>query len=134
MKKIEWTDDLSVGIELIDSQHKTWIEYYNNTADAIIGQHAPEQIARTLGFLTNYTEVHFSTEEQAMQNCNYPDYQQHKAQHDALRKTLVNITNDFMVDCMADKLGEAVEKFLGNWLILHIRSTDIRFAAFTHNK
>ena len=35
MGKVQWQDSLSVGIELIDKQHKQWIEYYNNTADVV---------------------------------------------------------------------------------------------------
>ena len=130
MNRIEWTDNLSVGIKLIDSQHKNWIECYNKTAEVINGEYSPEEIARTLGFLVDYTEVHFSTEERAMEESNYPDLEQHEAEHDTIRKAVSKIANDFMADCMTNKLGAAVEKLLGTWLIQHIQSVDMRFAAF----
>ena len=131
MKKIEWTDDLSVGIELIDDQHKTWIKHYNHAAEAIQANHEVAQITRSLEFFSDYTETHFSTEEQAMAECNYPGLEEHKAKHDALRKTLAAMTEEFIEDGATYLLAESVETLLGNWLIKHIQEVDKRFAAFT---
>ncbi len=132
MKKIEWTDDLSVGIDLIDNQHQKWIEHYNNAVEAIDAKHEVAQISSSLGFLSDYTETHFSTEEQAMAESNYPELEEHKAKHDALRKTLADMSEEFIEDGATDILAESVETFLGNWLIKHIEEVDMRFAAFTH--
>jgi len=132
MKKIEWTDDLSVGIDLIDNQHQKWIEHYNNAVEAIDAKHEVAQISSSLGFLSDYTETHFSTEEQAMAESNYPELGEHKAKHDALRKTLADMSEEFIEDGATDILAESVETFLGNWLIKHIEEVDMRFAAFTH--
>jgi hemerythrin len=132
MKKIEWTENLSVGIELIDDQHKIWIEHYNNAVEAIEAQHEVAQISSSLGFLSDYTETHFSTEEQAMADSGYPELEEHKAKHNALRKTLADMTEEFIEDGATEILAESVETFLGNWLIKHIEEVDMRFAAFTH--
>ena len=42
MREVEWTDDLSVGIQLIDDQHKMLIERLNNLATAVERHHGPE--------------------------------------------------------------------------------------------
>jgi len=131
MQKIEWTENLSVGIELIDDQHKTWIEHYNHAVESIQAHHEVAQISRSLGFLSDYTETHFSTEEKAMAESNYPELEEHKAKHDALRKTLSAMAEEFIEDGATDILAESVETFLGNWLIKHIEEVDKRFAAFT---
>jgi len=132
MNKIEWTDDLSVGIEIIDEQHQKWIEHYNNAVEAIEAKHEVAQISRSLGFLSDYTETHFATEEQAMAESNYPELEEHKVKHDALRKTLSAMAEEFIEDGATEILAESVETFLGNWLIKHIEEVDKRFAAFTH--
>jgi len=62
MEKLKWSDNLSVGVELIDSQHKKWIEYYNSAAEALHSMQGSARIASTLGFLIDYTEEHFATE------------------------------------------------------------------------
>ncbi|MBI9019903.1 MAG: hemerythrin family protein [Verrucomicrobia bacterium] len=131
MKKIEWVDGLSVGIDLIDDQHKQWIEHYNHAVEAIQAKHEVAQIARSLDFLSDYTETHFATEEQVMTESHYPELEEHKAKHDALRKTLAAMTGEFIEDGATDLLAESVETFLGNWLIKHIKEVDMRFAAFT---
>jgi len=132
MNKIEWTDDLSVGIEIIDEQHQKWIEHYNNAVEAIEAHHEVAQISRSLEFLSDYTETHFSTEEKVMAESNYPELEEHKSKHDALRKTLSNMTQEFIEDGATDALAEDTETLLGNWLIKHIEEVDKRFAAFIH--
>jgi len=130
MQKIEWTDDLSTGIELIDEQHKTWIEHYNNAVEAILAKQEVAQITRTLGFLSDYTETHFSTEEKAMVESGYPELEEHQAKHNDLRKTVSDMTEEFIEEGSTDILAASVETFLGNWLIKHIQEVDMRFAAF----
>jgi len=130
MQKIKWTDDLSVGIELIDDQHKTWIDHYNNAAEAIQARHEVAQITRTLGFLSDYTETHFSTEEKAMAESRYPELEEHRAKHNDLHKTVSNMIEEFIEEGSTDILAASVETFLGRWLIKHIQKFDLRFAAF----
>ena len=132
MQKIQWTNDLSVGVNIIDEQHQKWIGHYNHAVEAIEARHEVAQISKSLGFLSDYTEMHFSTEEQAMAESGYPELKEHKAKHDALRKTLADMTEEFIEDGATDMLAESVETFLGNWLIKHIKEVDMRFAAFTH--
>ena len=131
MNKIYWTNDLSIGINLIDNQHKTWIEHYNRAVDSIDSRQEVAQISRSLKFLFEYTEKHFSTEEKAMEECAYPGLEEHKAKHVALRSTLNAMAEEFIEDGATDLLAKSVETFLGNWLIKHIKEVDMRFAAFT---
>jgi len=130
MKKMQWQNNLSVGIEPIDNQHKQWIEYFNNAAEAIAARQSRTQIAKTLGFLIDYTELHFSTEERFMSGSNYAGLQEHKAKHDELRRTLANLVRDFEDEGITSRLAEAIDIFLGNWLIQHIHEIDTKFGAF----
>ena len=61
MKKLTWTEALSVGVDLIDEQHQKWIAHFNNAAEALQSHHHPEQIIKTLEFLIDYTASHFAT-------------------------------------------------------------------------
>jgi hemerythrin len=134
MKKIQWKDSLSVGIDAIDNQHKQWMEYFNNTAEAIASRQSQTQISKTLGFLIDYTETHFSMEEKFMSGSQYPALTEHKAKHDALRSTLSNLIRDFEDEGITAKLTEAVDTFLGNWLIQHIQEVDMKFGAYVKEK
>ena len=130
MYTIEWEDRLSVGIDKIDEQHKQWIEYFNQASRAVASQQSKEQISKTLEFLLDYTEMHFSTEEKFMQESSYTEYQDHKAKHDALRSTLKNLVADYQDEGATHDLAQAIETLIGNWLIEHICNVDQKFGAF----
>jgi len=130
MYTIEWESRLAVGIEKIDEQHKQWIGYFNQASEAVTTQKSKAQISKNLGFLLDYTEMHFSTEEKYMQESNYPGFQEHKTKHDALRSTLNNLVKDFQDEGATQDLAKAIETLIGNWLISHILTVDQKFGAF----
>jgi hemerythrin len=134
MKKIQWQDSLSVGIEPIDNQHKQWIQYFNDTTEAIASQKNRIQVTKTLGFLIDYTETHFSTEEKFMSESNYTHLKEHQAKHNELRSTLANLVKEYEDEGITANLAEAIDSFLGNWLIKHIQEVDMRFGAFVKQK
>jgi hemerythrin len=130
MTKLEWTDALSVGIDLVDLQHKQWIAHFNGAVDAIEANLGKDHIIRDLGFLVDYTATHFATEEKHMAANNYPAMAEHMAKHDELRHTLADLVRDFEEEGANQPLADAVETFLGNWLITHIQEVDMKFGAY----
>jgi hemerythrin len=130
MKRMQWDKSLSIGIEQIDNQHKKWMEHFNDAAEAIEAKQTQTQISKTLGFLMDYTEMHFSTEEKYMAELGYAGLQEHKAKHDELRATLSNLVKDFEDEGVTSGLAEAIDSFVRNWLIQHIHEVDKKFAAF----
>jgi len=133
MKKMAWQNNLSIGIDLIDNQHKHWIEHYNNVVESITAQQDRAQISKTLGFLIDYTEQHFALEQKYMSVHNYPGFQEHLTEHDKLRSTLSNLVKEFEEEGATTQLAEAIAAFLKNWLIKHIQEVDIKFGAFVRN-
>lgn len=134
MDKLQWDESLSVGIDLIDDQHKKWIDQFNDAADVVSTHQGPAQITKTLGFLVDYTEAHFSTEEKHMSESGYGDRELHKAKHDELRETLATLVQDFEEDGATSALVDSIDTFLRNWLIKHIQEVDRRFGEFVRAK
>ena len=134
MKKIQWENSLSVGIESIDKQHQQWIQYFNDTAEAIASQKNRIQISKTLGFLMDYTETHFSTEEKYMSGSKYAGLKEHQEKHNELRSTLANLVRDYEDEGVTANLANGIDSFLGNWLIKHIQEVDMKFGAFVKEK
>jgi len=134
MSGINWDESLSIGVELIDDQHKKWIGHIRNVQAAIEARRGMPQIASTLDFLINYTQFHFSTEEKSMSETGYPALENHRAKHEELKGTLDNLIEDFKEDGVTEKLSEAIGTFLVNWLRNHIRDVDQAFAAFLKEK
>ena len=134
MEKLVWNETLSVGIALIDEQHKTWIDRFNALSAAIAEHGAQQQISVTLGFLVDYTHFHFATEEKQMIAHGYPGLAEHLQKHDELRRTLTDLVRDFEEDGPTQILADAINTFLGNWLIKHIQQIDLKFGAFVKEK
>ena len=134
MPRVDWDDSLSVGIELIDEQHKVWIERLNSLSAAVESHQEVHQISKTLDFMVDYVEFHFATEEKHMAAQNYPALERHKANHVEFRNALKELVRDFEEDGATHRLGESVNNFQVTWLKNHIRQIDKQFGAFLKEK
>ena len=130
MDKILWSESLEVGITLIDKQHREWIEHYNSVVEAVSANEGASQVVKTLGYLIDYTDTHFKTEEKVMQHNIYPDYEDHKRQHDKLVKTLSSLVSEYRDEGPTNIILNSMEIFLNNWLLKHIQEVDSKFIDF----
>ncbi len=134
MSNIEWTNNLSVGVQLIDEQHKALIQRLNDVSTAIEVDQGEREIIKTLGFLAEYADFHFSTEEKHMQESNYPGLEQQKMKHQEFMVTLTNLEEDFEEEGSTRALADSINNFLVNWLKTHIRGLDRQFGDFLEEK
>ena len=132
MPLMTWKDEFSVKVSMIDQQHKKLIALLNDLFDGLREQKGKVVVERILGELVSYTEGHFSTEERLMKTNGYPEFAQHKIEHDALTKKVV----DFQREYNAGRTNVPVEllHFLRDWLSNHILGTDKRYSAFFQAK
>lgn len=134
MAMIKWDPTLSVGVDVIDEQHKTWIKHLNSIEAAIETRQGPDKIAETLHFMVDYVHVHFAAEEKLMASQKYPDAREHEAKHAELRATLDGMEQDFREDGATHTLAEAVGHTLSNWLRDHIHNVDQKLGTFLRQK
>jgi hemerythrin-like metal-binding protein len=118
------SDTFSVGIGIIDSQHKNLVGMVNDLHQAMSGGHGKDQLGRVLSSLVKYTQVHFKTEENLMESHRYPDYDRHKSEHERLTATVLDIQGKFQ----RNEIGLSIEvmDFLKNWLYHHTLESDKR--------
>ncbi len=134
MRKIEWDESLSIGVPLIDEQHKTWIKCLADVSAAVELVQGPQRIAEALGFLLDYTRTHFATEEKAMEDNQYAGLADHRAKHEQLKKTLADLEEEYKEEGATHILAESVGNFMANWLVTHIKEVDLTFGAFLREK
>jgi len=65
-----WRDQLSVGNDLIDSDHKYLIEIINR-AEASLNAKSRRELAQALDSLDQYSRVHFAREEKIADAAGY---------------------------------------------------------------
>jgi len=134
MAKIEWNDNLSVGIDLIDQQHKMLIQKLNNLSNAVEMMQGESEVIKTLEFMIDYTHFHFSSEEEQMAEHNYPGLANQQKLHEEFKNTLKNIVEDFEEEGPTRALTTSINTFLFNWLVKHIEGPDLEFGNFLKDK
>ena len=134
MTKVVWDDSLSVKIGIVDEQHKALIGRINDLSEAVEQSLGQAEISKTLDYLVDYTDFHFSTEIKHMTAFDYPDLERHRQFHGEFVKTLNGLVEDFEEDGATEPLSNAINTFLGNWLINHIRTVDVEFGRFLGEK
>jgi len=129
---IKWNDNLSVGIDEIDEEHKKLLGMINQLQTAAHYHTDDTLVESTLNDLIDYTKYHFSREEELLQKHNYPDYDDHKKQHEAMVEQVTKFIDEYRVD--KTRTIENVVLYLKTWLINHIKGSDQRYAGFLKNK
>jgi len=134
MANIEWDKSLSTGVDLIDDQHKMLIRRLRNISEAIEKKQATGEIVKTLDFMVDYIDFHFSTEENYMEEYDYSGREDHIHQHKEFRESLRRLVQDFQEEGATQVLSSSINTFLLNWLIKHIKGIDIGFGKFLREK
>jgi hemerythrin len=127
-KFVDWSDELSVGIEEIDNQHKVLVELVNEMHEAIHQRHGSDAVRGVLSKLADYTRIHFAVEESLMRILGYPGYDTHKEQHEALIAHMKDLQHK--VDTGKVSIGFELMHFLKVWLTKHIMESDREYSDF----
>ena len=78
---IKWDNKYSVGISMIDEEHKKFIDIINKATYVMHHDDRPRAISEILVEMTVYAQKHFKTEEFCMKHYKYDDYESHKEEH-----------------------------------------------------
>ncbi len=125
---IDWSDELSVGIEEIDEQHKVLLKLINQMHTAIHERHGSEAVDSILAELIEYTRIHFAVEESLMRILNYSGYIEHHEQHQELLEHVVQLQKKLASGKTA--ISFELMHFLKKWLTQHILEEDMLYSGF----
>lgn len=122
---IEWQESLSVGVPVIDDDHKALIALLNQYLEAIESKKLLE-ILSIFRALEKYTHEHFAREEDLMAQCGYPKLKEHIKGHEAMCDTLHDFIDEILFGADAEKEAE-IKDFLITWLPKHIMGEDFQY-------
>lgn len=132
MVLITWQDSYSVGVELIDNDHKLLVSLINQLNDASEGGQGRDVVGSVLNVLVEYTNSHFSREEMLMAKGGYPDLVAHQSHHRALSKQVHEMVERYRGDHGA-AVDREVLTFLRDWLTNHILGVDMHYRPYVEN-
>lgn len=122
MTFMPWTDELRIGIDLIDEQHR-WLVDSTNALHDEISKPAPsrEAIGEILFGLVDYTMNHFIVEEELFQRHSYEAEAAHKAEHNQFTASVTNLLDRHEA---GEQVDEEALGLLKDWLTHHILKVD----------
>lgn len=132
MAYLNWTPDLSVGIERIDREHQKIVAFLNELYEAMQAGKGKDALGNVLNELLLYTKTPFATEERFMAAHGYPDYEDHKQRHEKMTEKVKSLHADFRSGELTSPIQ--ITNFLKDWLAKHIRETDKRYGPFLVSK
>ena len=127
---VKWTEDLSVGVGVIDDQHKELFATANALLEGVGRGEGHGEVTKTVAFLEEYVETHFQTEESYMKRHNYPDYPKHKMEHTAFISDFYDLRQELDNDGVTPDLTVRLATRVGEWLVNHIGRMDRALGEF----
>ncbi len=132
---MEWTEDLAVGNETIDTQHKELFRRINDLVLAVHNSVCKYKISDVIKFLEDYISFHFGEEEGLMQRRSYPGYKAHKAQHEKFKRNFLKLKKDLIKLDGGKKPGSyglsvRTNQIVVDWIVEHIAKVDKLFGEF----
>lgn len=118
-----WREQLSVGNDLIDNDHKQLIDIIN-TANQSLQAMSRAGLLTALDQLHKYSRLHFSLEEKIAQAVGYPSMGPLHTSHEELLNKLGQIAAEIGEQWDA-AAAEHFGKFLREWLINHVIKEDM---------
>jgi methyl-accepting chemotaxis protein/hemerythrin len=131
-KAFEWTENLSVGVTIIDEQHKYFIGLINRLSEVTDKHESTQVINDILKELRNYTIFHFFTEEKYFKKFAFIEADRHIEEHNKLKQIV-----DKFIERNSKKKNiysniTDLTTFLIDWLVFHIGKSDRRYIDCFH--
>lgn len=129
---IQWEEQYSIGIELMDEHHQQLVALINELYSGVFACEDIEEERRLtktiLAQLAAYVDYHFTAEEQLLLEQQFPDYNEHLAAHNRFRQELNNLSEQVALGGLA--LSFPIFEFMRDWLTNHILIADKKYSVW----
>jgi hemerythrin-like metal-binding protein len=133
-KPIAWTEDMSVGLSMLDADHRVLIDLINRLDSVAGATDAREDVVRrVIDALVLYASFHFEREEKVMAACGFPGMDPHMEEHAAFFRHVNGLRGQIGKTALA-ALHDDLLEYLRNWLRHHILIQDMAYKPFVEAK
>ena len=132
MSLIQWSPQLSLGVPLIDDQHKQLITIANVLIKAVGRDLNSRVINNVIRRLREYTVFHFSSEEALMEKVHYKQRGEHANEHRRLKEQVKEYQRSIYYK--TPPRPEEVKDFIKLWLLKHILESDRQLVDYIHEQ
>ncbi len=125
-----WTQDLAVGVKVIDEQHKEIFRRVDGLLEACKTGKGKDAVEGTLNFMEDYLVQHFIAEENIQLHYAYPGYQLHKKEHEGFIRDVGVLREKFKREGPSLMMAAEISRTLVDWLVKHIKKSDMELGEF----
>jgi hemerythrin-like metal-binding protein len=129
---LTWHESYSVGIAVLDEDHKRLLTLINQLQTAAHYHTSDAYEEEALEALVDYTRGHFQREEALMAQYDFPGLAAHRQQHQEMIDEVGKLLTAYRQD--RDATIERAIRYLQTWLLNHINGTDKEYTEFLHAK
>jgi hemerythrin len=129
-ERVTWSESYSMGIKLLDDQHKGLLDFVNDIFGHATGDENEERawFKEVIQQAVSYVKQHFATEEKIMLATKFPGYPAHKKCHDEFTLTVVKTVKEF--DAGKRLVLEKFACFLKDWVLSHVAVMDRQYSVY----
>jgi hemerythrin-like metal-binding protein len=120
---------MSVGVPLLDSDHKALVQLINQLHNALEDKKESSILDQIFESLVAYIELHFEREEQVMEACGYPEISEHKEEHLCFTQNMHYMRHRYFNGEGAEVSRELLV-YLKDWLNNHILIQDMAYKPY----
>jgi hemerythrin len=133
MPLIAWTDQMCVGVKLLDNDHKKLVLLINELHEGIVNNRDKQALDSVFENLVRFTRVHFAHEEQLLFETGYPAAAAHKQEHESMIQKILALQARFRSGAPMAMHMDGVE-LLKSWLFSHMYGADQDYAPYLEAK
>lgn len=126
---MQWTENLSTGVDEIDEQHKRLFKSVDNAIISIIKTKNEIYRNEPLAELRKSFEDHFGEQEELMRKIKFTGFVQHQFEHQRFLKELDHYNDILYMDSVNANINQ-IRIFVMQWLVKHIAMQDKDFGRF----
>jgi len=133
-KIVTWDPKYSVGIKIIDEQHRELVSLTNQLHKACTSGETSiaDEFKDIMQQMVEYVRMHFSTENVLLESVGFPDYPEHKKLHETLVKDILTAVKEFEG---GNRLApNHFVRTLKEWIFGHIAFFDQAYAHYIHEQ
>jgi hemerythrin-like metal-binding protein len=131
---VKWTEDLSVGVGVIDAQHKELFATADALLEAVGRGEGQGEVTKAVAFLEEYVLNHFRMEEMYMKRHFYSGYPEHKIEHTNFIGNFYDLRQELDNSGVTPELTVRLVETLGEWFVNHIGRMDRALGVFLRER
>ena len=127
---IQWRESLSIGIPVIDNQHKELLNRFDRLLNACQNGRGIDELKELQSFLEEYVQTHFNHEEALQRLHRYPAYEAHKSEHLYFIEQLNKLKTETEKEGVSIHHVVETNNLLMKWLLNHISKVDMELGVY----